>query len=1175
MIIKEIEFINFKSFSKKIKIPFYEGFTAISGPNGSGKSNIIDGVLFALGLSGSKSMRAEKLTDLIYRPNDPKEKAPDFAEVTITFDNKDKSAPIDMETFTVTRKIRQTKSGYYSYYYFNKKTSSLSEIHDFFAKVGVTPEGYNVVMQGDVSQIMGRMNTMERRRIIDDIAGVSEFDEKKQKSIGELDIVKDQIEKVDIIIEEVTDRLKRLSSERDLALKYNSLREEKKKYEGYLILAKLNDAETEIKNIEKEIDSFHEKKNQLDQKIVALKNESKQQEEQLEQLNIEIREKGEDEQIRIKKEIEEIKGNIAVANETIALFQRERDTFDSRRRDLFLKIDTNKKERDEIAKKLSEERIRETGLLKEKSDRQTEKTLLSTRIARMNEMFAEQARSLNVQKSNLEEIKNKKAQTIRDEDRLLDALRRKANEIREITTEIEDSKLKASTAQSDMKVVTYEIESLQKDSKGLENDVNDLHSALVRLQNEMSRLDATIRNCESEHTKVEARVRASEVGSTYSHAVEDILKASKKDELFGICGAVANLGRVDSKYSTALEIAAGGRMQAIVVETDSDAAHAINYLKSRGNGRATFLPLTKMEPRRYPEQPDIPGSLGYAIDLISFDPAYDSAFWYVFRDTVVTDTLENARKSIGKYRIVTLDGEILEKSGAMVGGSVSARSRISFTDTERKRLEELTEEIRDLYAKRESIKIKTEDVLGKIKVAEKRIQTIRNEIEHKNMIIEEIKGREDRLSVLLSEKKEIIESLAKDNENMKNELTHLYELKKEIEQEQLKSEETVRKTESEMNSPEIEEFNKKADHLTAEIGRLDVRINDVKADINAFELKEKNVIDNMEDARRQIQEMDAKKEEGFSKIKELENQIEQNKVHMKQCETLVESLSEELKVLQDKRADFDKIRLEVIRKLDKTISSREEIDEKEKGCLLTRTALTKQLETLRKEVEERGLQTTDEILSCQTVYITIESLDREMSAMEPVNMRAIEDYEEVVAREKDLTQRRNTLFTERQQLLERIDQFEVMKRNAFMEAYTAINENFGQIFRELADGTGELFLENPNDPFAGGMTLNAQPKGKNIIRLESMSGGEKSLTALAFIIAIQVYRPAPFYVFDEVDQNLDGWNVERVAERIRKSSKDAQFVVISLRKPMLDKSDRIVGVTQQDGKTGITGIKVK
>ncbi|HPS90204.1 MAG TPA: AAA family ATPase, partial [Methanosarcina vacuolata] len=250
MYIKEIEFVNFKSFGKKVKIPFYNDFTTISGPNGSGKSNIIDGILFALGLTSSRTLRAEKLTDLIY--NGDASKKPDFAQVTIRFDNSDHKLPLELDEVEVSRKVRRTKSGYYSYFYFNGKAVSLGEIHSQLAKAGITPEGYNVVMQGDVTQIIS-MTSVERRKIIDEIAGVAEFDERKQKALGELEVVRQQIERVDIILEEVRTQLGKLAGERDQALKYQALKAEKVKFEGYLLLSKLKDARAELQNVDKEL----------------------------------------------------------------------------------------------------------------------------------------------------------------------------------------------------------------------------------------------------------------------------------------------------------------------------------------------------------------------------------------------------------------------------------------------------------------------------------------------------------------------------------------------------------------------------------------------------------------------------------------------------------------------------------------------------------------------------------------------------------------------------------------------------------------------------------------------------------------------------------------------------------------------------------------------------------
>ena len=1175
MFIKEIEFINFKSFGKRVKIPFYEGFTAISGPNGSGKSNIIDGILFALGLSGSKTMRAEKLTDLIF--NDAKSKPPEFAQVTITFDNRDRKAPVEADEFEISRKIKQTKSGYYSYFYYNGKAVSLTEVHELLGKAGVTPEGYNVVMQGDISQITAKMSPTERRKIIDEIAGVSEFDEKKQKSLAELDIVKEQIEKIDIIIEEVKAQLDRLSSEREHAMKYRTLREQKQKYEGYLILSKLKDAKIELANVENEILKYDALAAETEEKIREREAEQSAAESELAALNTEIRQKGEDEQLRIKREIEELKGHISRTRESIGVLEREESSFESKRRDLFVKIDGRKKEIAEYENTLLEEKRKEETVLKEQSDRNTEKLILASKIAEIDKKFAEQTSVSNKKRDELETLKNEKNQLIRDEDRLTDALRRKAAEMKDIENEIEEAKTNSKNAESDTKVAEYEISKLEEEADKLKKDIDDLESAHKRVSDEKKTLESRASEKEKEFGVIEARVRATEVGSTYSHAVEEILKASKHEDLYGIVGAVANLGRADPEYAKALEIAAGGKMQAIVVETDADAEHAINYLKRKNLGRATFLPLNKMEQKR--NLPDLSGSvagfIGYAIDLIDYESEYDPAFWYVFRDTVIVDTLENARRSLGRYRMVTLDGDTVEKSGAMIGGSVSQKSRISFAATERDRLDVLGAEIREIYKKRADLITKSDDLEAKMNTANKRVAVISNEISKMEMRIEEIKGRETRLSDILGSKQSGMDALADEQKQLKTEMNDVIEKRLAKEEIQKELEAEIQEIEAELNNPELEELRRKDKRIDDEIQRLKERLGDIKSDTNAIEMSKKHAEEVIEEMKAEINALEERKKSGKENIDALQAEITEYEEKQKQNEARELEISNELKDLRDRREMLEQKADDARKKSEKIRFSYEEVKRHKDACILTKQTLEKQYIDLSAEVKERGLEEADDedIPSYQTVYITIESLEKEMESMEPVNMRAIDEYDSVNDRQTELVGRRDTLFNEREELLTRIDQYEKLKRDTFMEAYNGINENFTKVFFELADGHGELILENPHDPFAGGMTLRAQPKGKNILRLEAMSGGEKSLTALAFIIAIQGYRPAPFYVFDEVDQNLDGWNVERVAERVEKSAAAAQFIVISLRKPMLEQSDRIVGVTQLEGTTSITGVK--
>ncbi len=750
---------------KKVKISFYNDFTTISGPNGSGKSNIIDGILFALGLTSSRTLRAEKLTDLIYN-GDPTKK-PDFAQVTIRFDNSDHKLPLELDEIEVSRKIRRTKSGYYSYFYFNGKSVSLGEIHSQLAKAGITPEGYNVVMQGDITQIIS-MTSVERRKIIDEIAGVSEFDERKQKALGELEIVRQQIERVDIILEEVRTQLEKLAGERDQALKYQALKAEKIKFEGYVLLSKLKDARAELQNVDKELAGKEEHLEKVKIILGERAQELQVLEETLEKLSVEIRKKGEDEQLQIKREIEETKGEISRCVDSIELSESELEDSDSRRRKAFVEIDSTKGKIRELEEKVEAETLRKDSISSELSERKTERMLLQSKIAGVDAKFAATRDELMEVRKKLEDAKNEKNELIRTEDRFLDTIRRKSLELREIENQIKDAETAVTTSDSDTLSVRYELEKLSENMESLIRDRDDIESSHFRIKEDIRNLENRFHSLQQEYAITEARVRASEQGGSYSRAVEMVIGAARQEDLFGIHGTIAQLGKVDKKHSTALEIAAGNRMQAIVVDTDADVAEAIEYLKRRKGGRATFLPLNKMKEAKHLENLSYEnGVIGYAIDLIEFDPDFELAFWYVFQDTLVMENLASARCFMGKARMATLEGELLEKSGAMVGGSVSSKSGISFAASEKDKLLELAEEIKSLDASRNAAISKQDNIESHLFELSRKIRDCEANTSRKERQLEEIAGREAKLAELLEEKQADLKAIEESRTELK------------------------------------------------------------------------------------------------------------------------------------------------------------------------------------------------------------------------------------------------------------------------------------------------------------------------------------------------------------------------------------------------------------------------
>ncbi len=1168
MHIKEIELQNFKSFGKKVKIPFFDDFTTISGPNGSGKSNIIDGILFALGLSNSRVLRAEKLTDLIFNASNGRK---DFAQVTIRFDNKDREMPVDSDDVVITRKVRQTESGYYSYYYFNDTPVSLADIHNYLSRAKITPEGYNVVMQGDVTRII-EMTVTERRKIIDEIAGVAEFDDKKEQALNELEIVRERIERVDIILAEVDDQLRKLQQERDQALKYQSLRDEKRKYEGYVLLAKLKDARNELDKITHEQEDKETRKEDLVKQVDERKKELREIEDKLLELNSTIAQKGESEQIALKKEIESIKGEISRCASTIELAENEINDIESQRRKAFLEIDAAQGKVKEYTDKLNEETIRKDTFSNEINNKNTQLLVIKSRIAEVDAKFVETRDKLAQAKEALEACKNGKNELMREEDRLLDAIRRKSSEARDMELEIQDSTSKIQSADFDADNVKNQIHETTVKRQELVKDVVDLEKNRVQIKNVITDLENQLRKFQQEYAKSEARIKAA-AEMSYSEPVDAVLRAKKNKELPGIYGTIAELGKVDKKYSVALEIAAGARMQSVVVDTDEDAARAISYLKERRLGRVTFLPLNKMESMSTLQKTEKQGVIDHAINLINYDKKFNSVFWYVFRDTLVTENMTIARRLMGGRRLVTLDGELIEKAGAMTGGTI--RSKLSFASAEEENLKRTAEQISEYEGRRKSAVSKFEKLEQHLDEIKAESRNFDNEITKLEMQMTEIKGRGTRLVEIIEARKNQIKEIEETRAGIKKQMDGIEEQKREKDAAINTLLGDIGKIEELLKGSEVPELSNKASEVEEEIDRLEGRLRDIEAGINAVTLDRKYAQAKIDETKERLLELDTKKEGHRERIKDLHGRIKTLESDLGARNIREKEIGGELLELQNKRKSVQKDEVLLKEKLDEVQRLLSEIERNILALNSTKDALTEQIINLDNEIAGRGLNRDEDVPSSESIASRIAALARAMEKLEPVNMRAIDEYNEVEKRQKDLKSRRDTLFHEREEIIIRIKKYEELKKEAFMNTFNGVNEQFKRVFAELSDGSGELFLEKPDDPFSGGMTIRAQPSEKTLQRLEAMSGGEKSLTALSLLFAIQQYRPAPFYAFDEIDMFLDGVNAERVAKRIQQSAGRAQFIVVSLRKPMIEAAKRTVGVAMQENNiSSITGIKL-
>jgi chromosome segregation protein len=1141
--ITQIEIDNFKSFGRRTIIPFFEHFTVISGPNGSGKSNIIDAILFSLALSSSRTLRAEKLTDLI-NLNSGK----NTAEVAIDFS----------DGTTIRRRIRRTPHGYYSYNYLNNRLCKQTDITDFLAKVGIKPEGYNVVMQGDITRIM-EMSDTERRKIIDEIAGVAEFDAKKEAALGELEVVRERIEREELMLHELDTRLLELEAERDRAVEYRSHLDKIHRFEVCRSAAELRQREKEILAVRelsagqgKALGKAKAAAAEVAEAIGRLSGD-------LAELDRQINEKSGPEYLGLVSSLEAEKGKITLAEQTIERLGKEKEGNLEEINRIYLdqkRAEAKVTEMTQAIRTLSIDRANlamEAGSLRGKFE-------AMDRDVKSRTANVESSRDRLLQL--MEEVEGRKAaraEVIHKKDLLIEKSRSRTSERERLQKEVEAAE--AEMAGKDRQIAECGTSTADREAgkEGLEREIAAAEGKLFALRAEAQRLETEARAKERELARLEAQQQAGGEGT------ERGLEAVRGMD--GVHGTIRELGKADPEYAVALSVAAGSRIRNIVVDDDRVAADAIALLKEQKLGRFTFLPLKNLKAVNLPPLEARPGVIDYAVNLIHYDPVYAPAFRIVFGRTVVIDTLDRARKLLGKYRMVTLEGELLEESGAMTGGSLKKVKGFGIVADDD--IARLRAEIQGLAVEAEEVKQAIEK--GEAGTAEMRARrtTLDEEMARFRILSEEY-GR--RREALLAEREAAVAALAKLDGETGGGAQELAACEEELDG---MSREIGRL------SGEVEELKKTLDDdalpgIVQEMERLRTEADEVEKRLRNKDAEISGAQQERSYFTKRVEELSADRERMTGKNREIDATIATSKEEIERAKGAIVSLEERLSVfskeLSGLREGRDRL-TEKIRAAERKRADREAgvekialqiaaLEEREK-------ALAPVLEALK--VQAAGIETE---LSLSEIEEGLAEAKKAVEGMGAVNMLAIEEYERTTARVKERRERKEVLSRERASILERIEQYEKTKHSAFSTAFTAIDGNFREIFARLTRGSGHLVLENEEDPFAGGLTFAVQPRDKKVHLLSALSGGEKSLTTLAFIFSIQKYLPAPFYALDEIDMFLDGYNVEQIASMIRELSANAQFVIVSLRKPMIDCADRIVGVTLREDKSSlVTGVK--
>ena len=1202
--IKQVSFSHFKSFGGSVTIPLESGFTVVTGPNGSGKSNILDGVLFCLGLASSRGMRAERLPDLV---NSAVLRDGKAAETTVTvhFDLGDwqpDEAEAGLEApqegpwiqpgqrqWSVTRRLRVAPGGTYSSNYSADGVAcNLQQLQTQLRRLRIDPDGSNVVMQGDVTRIVS-MSARDRRGIIDELAGVALFDSRIEQSRGKLDEVQERQERCRIVEQELLVTRQKLERDCAKARSYQELRQRLHSGRQQEQLLICEAARAQLAQVRSRHQALGVQQEQEREAIAAAELALQQSSKALEALQAEVKELGEDQLLAVQSELAGLEAGDrelarqaekhqldaeALQRQRLEL-QRHQGELHRQRQELEAADDSAALEQAELACRSAEAAVElSRRRLGEVADRSGSWLEAQQRRSRERQELQEQLGPLLAERQQLEE-------------RLRQGEARQA----ELNSEQQQEGSAHQDAEQRRQALAGEDQLLRESLRREQTQVQELAEALALQQRTRSRLEQEQTSLERDIARLDSR-RETLQESRGTGALRVLLESG----LEGLHGPVAQLGEVEERHRIALEVAAGGRLAQVVVEDDRIAARAIELLKSRRAGRLTFLPLNKIRggSGSAPSQSrgaalqrgggagaaggaGGAGLVGRAVDLVRFEPVYGEVFRYVFGDTLVFADLASARQELGRCRAVTLEGELLEKSGAMTGGSLQQRSgQLGFgSSSDNDEAEPLRRRLLELGESLLACRRREAELIQALEQARPRLQ---EQQRHQAAVEAEGKAAQRALDPQLQRRRQLETRLQQLGAHQQSDGRRLQELNSvstplqaalvalelaEAEASGNADSAHWQSLQSELESADraLSEARQNRDNLLAakreralSSERLGSQLEALSGDerrlvqaVNTLVAERQQWKERQQADQQRRQELEARQHELSTRFGErrrardaAEAETGRQRQALQQRQWELQRLGEERLALEEERRS-QSLRLEQLER-----------------------ELPDPLPELPDELRQAGLAALQEELR---------RLQQRMEALEPVNMLALEELEQLELRLADLEERLEVLSKEREELLLRIETVATLRQEAFLEAFRAVDGHFRTIFAGLSDGEGHLQLENPEQPLEGGLTLVAHPKGKAVRRLASMSGGEKSLTALSFLFALQRFRPSPFYALDEVDSFLDGVNVERLAALIASQADDAQFMVVSHRRPMIAAATRTIGVTQARGAhTQVVGL---
>ena len=1168
MVLRTLEMQGFKSFPDKTELTFGKGITAVVGPNGSGKSNISDAVRWVLGETSSKSLRGSKMEDVIFGGTSSR-KALGFAQVQLTLDNSDGTLKDKGEIVTVMR--RYYRSGE-SEYKIDGELVRRKDIHELFMDTGLGSDGYSMVGQGKIDSIISAKNE-DRRELFEEAAGISRFRHKRTDAQRRLDQAQENLVRLLDILGELESRVGPLKEQSEKAAKFIELSEERKTLEIGVWLNKINKFTNDLRDQEHKIDAANASYEICSNELQSIEEEIEQVIAGIAKINTEIEEiradsaNFEEEAVRKDGEASVLEATLKHNNETIERLKNDISLADEGN----ITIDTQIEEREQFIRDSAENSKKKNEELQNVSDEM--EALVSS-----NEAFSKITVELNQRITALTfkltdcRVKCSKAKSSIEE---IEARRGTVDDnISAIENELEIEGAHKAESEENLKFLNERIDENNNSMSGYQLKVKNKTDKADALKDKLEKINRALAEKQSKARMLSDLEKNME---GYSGAVKAVMRQSEAKALGGIHGPLSQLIQVENEYSMAVEVALGAAMQNIVTSTEADAKRAIYYLKNNRIGRATFLPISNIKGRQLDEHglDDNLGFVDIASNLVSCDNKYKEIISNLLSRVVVVDDMDCAigiaKRYNNRFKIVTLDGQVMNPGGSMSGGSaakgagiLSRANTIEELNTQAKKLSEEAEEIAAEF------KVALEEAnhaAARLQAAEAELQTakedvIRAEGEDK-LIKDKIASLKNQLSLLASEKEnsqERIELLEKEFVDGEKDIASVQAEIDEAEK-QLSS---VSDNAEEVAS-EREALRRKTEELKLQIVSLDRDAEAAKQAVEELRLRKTTQSSRVKSIEDEIAEIESKNENliaGINEIKAEANEFRKkasnsNADVSNQLErrNKLEKRSTELRALErNKTEERSNISSELVRLDERKIAMRKEYDE-------LNDMLFEQYELTRREAENLNIVIEDMAAAKRR----LNEIKHSIKKLGSINVGAIEEYKEVSERYEFLKEQIDDIEKSKQELGKIIDDLTVSMSEKFLTQFNKINNEFKVCFADFfGGGNGEIVLEQPDNCLESPIEIKIQPPGKSVQNINLFSGGEKSLAAMALLFSVLKVTPSPFCIYDEVEAALDDVNVERFAKYMRKMTSDTQFISITHRRGTMEEADVLYGVTMQE-----------